>query len=94
MPRDLVARLADLGYRVEVDPSNERIGKKVREAHGRKVPYMLIVGPRESEVGTVAVRDRCEKEGHVIPFERFLRLLGQDVVTRRRHPFATDDFAG
>jgi threonyl-tRNA synthetase len=91
---DLVGRLAYLGYRAEADPSNERIGRKIRDAHGRKVPYMLIVGPREAEVNAVSLRDRGEKEGHGIPFDGFLRLLGEDVASRRRQPFNADDFAG
>jgi threonyl-tRNA synthetase len=52
------ARLADAGFRVQVDARVEKIGFKIREAQLQKIPYMLVVGDREAENGTVAVRSR------------------------------------
>jgi threonyl-tRNA synthetase len=51
-------RLGEAGLRVEVDESRETLGKKVRAAQLDKVPYALVVGDKEEEAGTVAVRDR------------------------------------
>jgi threonyl-tRNA synthetase len=56
--KEVVAKLSDLGYRVEADLRNEKIGYKIREAQMEKVPYMLIVGDKEMENGMVAVRSR------------------------------------
>lgn len=52
--------LRDKGIRVELDDRNEKIGYKIREAQLEKVPYMLIIGDKEAEQGTVAVRSRKE----------------------------------
>ena len=51
-------KLFELGYRTQLDDRNEKIGKKIREAQVQKVPFMLIVGEKEAESGTVAVRQR------------------------------------
>jgi len=54
--REARERLADGGLRAEVDDRNEKIGAKIRDAIGRKIPYLLVVGEREAAAGTVAVR--------------------------------------
>ena len=51
-------KLFELGYRTQLDDRNEKIGKKIREAQVQKVPFMLIIGEKEAESGTVAVRQR------------------------------------
>jgi threonyl-tRNA synthetase len=48
------------GLRVEVDDRTESVGRKIRDAELRKIPYMLVVGDREAEEGTVAVRRHTE----------------------------------
>ena len=55
---DLARQLSDLGYRVDVDYRNEKIGKKIREATMEKIPYMIVVGDRDMENNTVSVRLR------------------------------------
>ena len=57
------ARLSDLGYRVETDLRNEKIGYKIREAQLEKVPYMLVIGDKEVQAGSVGVRSR--KDGDI-----------------------------
>ena len=54
----VTAALTKLGLRVETDLRNEKIGYKIRAHTLRRVPYMLVVGEREQEAGTVALRDR------------------------------------
>ena len=56
--RQLQSKLADAGLRAELDLRNEKIGFKVREAQMMKIPYMLVIGDREAEEGTVSVRTR------------------------------------
>jgi threonyl-tRNA synthetase len=56
--RGVRQRLADAGFRVQVDERQEKIGYKIREAQLQKVPYMLVVGDREAAEGTIAVRSR------------------------------------
>jgi threonyl-tRNA synthetase len=47
------------GYRAEADLRNEKVGFKIREAEKAKIPYMLVVGDRETQSGTVSVRGRA-----------------------------------
>jgi threonyl-tRNA synthetase len=54
--------LAAAGARVELDARNEKLGYKIREAQKQKVPYMLVVGPREAEAGSVALRLRTGED--------------------------------
>ncbi len=54
--------LEDAGIRVELDVRNEKIGYKIREAQGQKIPYMLVVGDKEAASGSVSVRNRKGEE--------------------------------
>ena len=72
-------KLEDLGFRVEVDYRNEKIGKKIREAQLEKVPYMLVVGDRDMENGTVSPRHRSDGDLGAMSMEDFTALL-KDVV--------------
>ena len=72
-------KLEELGFRVEVDYRNEKIGKKFREAQLEKVPYMLVVGDRDMENGTVSPRHRADGDLGAMSMEDFTALL-KDVV--------------
>ncbi len=75
----LAARLREAGLRASVDAARETVSKKVRAAQVLKVPYTLVVGDRELEEGTVAVRDRHGAETRGVPFEEFIeRAVRQD----------------
>jgi threonyl-tRNA synthetase len=75
----VAARLREAGLRVEVDESRETLGKKVRAAQLEKVPYVLVVGDKEEQGGTVAVRDRAGVEARGVPLEAFLaRAIVED----------------
>ncbi len=63
--------LAKVGIRVEVDDRNEKTGYKIREAQIAKIPYMLVVGPKEVEEGTVAVRSREDGDIGTMTLEEF-----------------------
>ena len=72
-------KLEDLGFRVEVDYRNEKIGKKIREAQMDKVPYMVVVGDRDMENSTVSPRHRADGDLGAMSMEDFIALL-KDVV--------------
>ena len=71
--------LAAQGFRVEVDHRNEKIGKKIRDAQMEKVPYMLVVGDRDMENGTVSPRHRADGDLGAMSMDDFTALL-RDVV--------------
>ena len=75
-------KLTAMGFRVEVDYRNEKIGKKIREAQMEKVPYMLIVGDRDIENGTVSPRHRAEGDLGAMSVDAFAALL-KDVVDNK-----------
>ncbi|MBE6963925.1 MAG: threonine--tRNA ligase [Ruminococcaceae bacterium] len=71
--------LEAMGFRVEVDYRNEKIGKKIREATLEKVPYMVVVGDRDMENGTVSPRHRSGEDLGAMRFDEFAAVL-KDVV--------------
>jgi len=80
--REVVERLKAHGVRVEVDLRNEKIGFKIREARGQKIPYMVIIGDKEMESGTIAIRKRGEDSTAGMPVETFLKQFDQEVENR------------
>ncbi len=82
--KQLSSQLDAQGYRVEVDDRNEKIGKKIREAQLEKVPYMLIVGDRDMENGTVSPRHRTEGDLGAMSVEAFTAILKEDVDQKLR----------
>ena len=82
--RDAAAKLDAQGFRVEVDGRNEKIGKKIREAQLEKIPYMLVVGDRDMEAGTVSVRHRSEGDLGAMSLEAFSAMLRQAVDSKER----------
>ena len=82
---DQVAEALDkAGLRVETDHRNEKIGYKIREAQMQKIPYMLVVGDKEAEAGTVAVRTRAGVDQGAMPLERFLDTALEEIRTLAR----------
>ena len=81
---EMAAKLTAQGFRVEVDGRNEKIGKKIREAQLEKVPYMLVVGDRDMEAGTVSVRHRAEGDLGAMSLEDFTAMLHQVVDSKER----------
>ena len=78
----VAAKLEEAGYRVEVDHRNEKIGKKIREAQLEKVPYMLVIGDKEAESGTVSVRHRADGDLGVMEIDAFMAQLKELVDTK------------
>ena len=79
---DICAKLDAMGFRAEVDGRNEKIGKKIREATLEKVPYMVVVGDRDIENGTVSPRHRTDGDLGAMSFEQFAAIL-KDVVDNK-----------
>jgi len=75
----VASKLRDEDIRVKVDDKDETVGYKIRQAETSKVPYMLVVGGREAEAGTVAVRAHGSGEQDVIPADAFVQQITAEV---------------
>ena len=80
---EITQSLKKQGFRVESDCRGEKITYKIREHSLQKVPYILVVGEKERQVGAVAVRSRGGLDLGVMPIEQFTSLLNEDVALRR-----------
>jgi len=76
------ARLADAGVRVTVDRDSDKIGAKIRLARLARVPYMLVIGAREAEEGTVSVRHRDKDDLGAIPLDEFIANITGEIRSR------------
>jgi len=74
------------GLRVDVDLSNERMQKKIRNAQNEKIPYMLVAGEREAAAGTVAVRLRSGKDLGAVALEGFIARVKGEAESRQDLP--------
>ena len=79
---DIKKKLFDMGYRIEVDERNEKIGYKMREAQVKKIPYMLVVGDQEVENGTVSVRKHGERDTVTMSIDEFVAMLQNKIDTK------------
>ena len=80
---DIAKSLQKQGIRVESDLRSEKITYKIREHSLQKIPYILVVGEKERDSQSVAVRARGGVDRGVIPFEAFTELLREDISLRR-----------
>jgi threonyl-tRNA synthetase len=80
--REVLAALHGAGLRAEIDDRAESVGRKIREAELRKVPFMLVVGDREAEQGTVSVRARHEGDQGSEPVADLVARLADRVARR------------
>lgn len=78
--------LAARGVRVTVDETPDKIGAKIRNARLDRVPYMLVLGQREAEDGTVSVRHRDKGDLGAMPFEQFADLVAREIAERHISP--------
>jgi len=74
--------LRENGLRVELDDRGESVGRKIREAELRKIPYMLVVGDREAKEGAVSVREHRAGDAGSVPTEEFAKRLARDIGRR------------
>jgi threonyl-tRNA synthetase len=87
--REVQDRLVEKGLRIEVDDSANSMQKKIRENARQKIPYLLIVGDREAEQGTVNVRRRGEKQQEALDVEEFAERVLREVASREENPVDT-----
>ena len=80
--RELSAILSDADIRVETDLRNEKIGYKIREAQTEKIPYMLVVGDKEMENRTVALRARGRGDLGTMQADEFLSKILKEIRTK------------
>jgi len=76
-------KLKDSHLRCGRDSSDEKIGAKIAKAHGEKLPYMLVVGPKEAEAGNVNVRIRGIKENKTVEIDDFLRNAKRKIADKK-----------
>ena len=75
-------RLRAAGVRGELDDRTESVGRKIRDAELRKIPYMLVVGDREQEAGEVSLREHRKGDEGSVPVEAFIERLDGEVKAR------------
>src|SRR5580658_8533395 len=80
--RKITQQMKDAGFRVHLDDRNEKLQGKIRDAQLQKIPYMLVLGGREAEAGTVGVRHRAKGDLGPRPVEQFIADLHAEVDTR------------
>ncbi len=78
----LAAQMKAKDIRVEIDDRNEKIGYKIREGQMEKVPYMLIIGDKEKETGSVAVRQRGKGDIGSVPASDFIAGVLDEIVAK------------
>jgi len=79
-----VASLKAAGVRADVDLRDEKLGAKIRDGELAKIPYMLVVGPRDAEAGTVSVRRKGEGDLGAMPLAAFLDRIGREIREKTR----------
>ncbi len=78
----ITKQLKDAGFRVHLDDRNEKLQAKIRDAQLEKIPYMLILGGKEAEAGTVSVRHRAKGDLGPRPVEQFIADLRAEIDSR------------
>ena len=76
--RDVLARLKAKSFRVEADFSGDKLGAKIRSARTARHPYMIVIGEKDAEGGTVSVRSRDRGELGAMPFDQFVAMLAEE----------------
>jgi threonyl-tRNA synthetase len=75
----LQSELLAADIRSTVDHRDEKIGRKIRDAEVQKIPYMLIIGEKEAQTGTVAVRRHGQGQGESLEIPAFVALLQKEL---------------
>ena len=79
----VAGQLRTAGFRAEADLRNEKVGFKIREAEKAKIPFMLVVGDREMEAGTVSIRGRSGANLGTLPVSGTVELINADMAKAR-----------
>ena len=81
--RQVLGKLREAGFRAELDDTADRMNAKVRKAQLEKVPYMLVMGDKEAEAGTVSVRLRSEENLGPRPLDEFIAMAHQAIAEKK-----------
>ena len=81
---ELTQKLKDLGIRAEADCRSEKLGYKIREAQVKKIPYMLVIGDRDMENGTVSVRTRKGEDLGAMTPDQFIAKCLMEIATKSK----------
>lgn len=81
--RQVEKQLAAAGFRVASDYRGEKLGAKIRDAQLELIPYMVVVGPRDAEQGTVSLRDRIDGDLGAMPLAKAMAKFTDEVATRQ-----------
>lgn len=82
--KELKNKLIKAGIRVVLDDRNEKVGYKIREAQLEKVPYMLVIGAKETQDNTVSVRSRENAENEIINVDDFVERIKNEVENKTK----------
>ncbi len=82
--KEVVAKLASAGFRVELDDREEKLGYRIREAQMKKVPYQLVIGENECANGTVTYREYGKQAQQTLSFEEFASKIKDEVENKKR----------
>lgn len=80
---ELKKKMFDLGLRVEVDDRSEKVGYKMRESQVKKIPYIIVVGDKEMEENTVAVRKHGEQTTETMASDAFIAMLQEQIKDKK-----------
>jgi threonyl-tRNA synthetase len=79
----VTTQLAEAGVRVSLDSSSDKVGAKIRNARMERIPYMLVLGAKEVEEGTVSIRHRDKDDLGAKPLEQFIEEITAEIRERR-----------
>lgn len=91
--REVEQKFADEGFRVTADYRGQKLGAKIREAQLGLIPYMMVVGEKDAQNGTVTVRDRIEGDLGAMPFADAVAKLKQEVADKTVRQIAENEGA-
>jgi threonyl-tRNA synthetase len=80
--KKVAQQLKDAGFRIQLDDRNEKLQAKIRDAQMQKIPYMLILGGKEAEAGTVSVRHRSKGDLGPRPVHQFIDDLRAEIIAK------------
>ncbi|MBR3149375.1 MAG: threonine--tRNA ligase [Eubacterium sp.] len=82
--REMIEKLEAVGVRCELDDRSEKIGFKIRSAQMEKIPYMILVGDKDIEAGTISVRSRKNGDEGATSIEEFIARITEEINTKAR----------
>jgi threonyl-tRNA synthetase len=90
---ELEKRFTEAGFRVTTDLRGAKVQAKIRDAQLDLIPYMAVIGPKEAETHSIALRDRIAGELGTKPVDEVLAMLSEEVASRRIRKVAERKFA-